>query len=706
MKEYRFQKALPVWEKGKDQEMNYHLIFRSVIAGGKNTKIALTASSLYQMYINGQMVAEGPARAGHGYYRVDEIDITGYLDKEENVVAIYVAGYNVKNFYLIKQPAFLCAELLADGEVIAATGVSGFEAKYHEDRVRKVMRYSYQRTFTEVYRYDSSYRDFICDPDASYVPVELEMVGEKRFIERGIPYPCYDYIPAQNVVIRGTVTFGKEPVNPIRSRYVTFETPERGFFLEDLDIVSTDEVHKGSYSIVSQEQEKPENTVLDANTYAIMELPSEKTGFITMEVECTEDVQLMVTFDEILLDDDVSIHRMSAANTVIWQLKKGSYSLCTIEPYSLKYLKLINRSEASKITVKSIGLTEYAFDYVNKGLNSQDEELQSIYNAAVETFRQNTVDIYMDCPSRERAGWLCDSFFTSRVERALTGKSLVEKNFLENFIYTDGAEDINAAMFPMCYPSDFEEPNFIPQWAMWYVIELGEYLDRTGDRAFIDAAYQKVQALLQYFEGFENEDGLLEELEAWRFIEWSKANEFVNGVNYPTNMLYAKMLQTMGRLYGESYSQKGEQIHRTVREQSYFDGFFHDHALRQEDGTLKVVEEDVTETCQYYAFFAGTATRELYPALWDIMLNEFGPDRMEKGLWNEIYPSNAFIGNYLRLELLSVAGEKEKLLENIRGYFGYMAQKTGTLWEHDRPTASCNHGFASHVAIWLRELCQ
>ena len=31
-----------------------------------------------------------------------------------------------------------------------------------------------------------------------------------------------------------------------------------------------------------------------------------------------------------------------------------------------------------------------------------------------------------------------------------------------------------------------------------------------------------------------------------------------------------------------------------------------------------------------------------------------------------------------------------------------MASITGTLWEHDKPEASCNHGFASHAAVVLR----
>ena len=63
--------------------------------------------------------------------------------------------------------------------------------------------------------------------------------------------------------------------------------------------------------------------------------------------------------------------------------------------------------------------------------------------------------------------------------------------------------------------------------------------------------------------------------------------------------------------------------------------------------------------------------------------------------------ANAFIGNYLRLELLAGAGLYDRLEMDIRGYFDYMAKQTGTLWEHDREGASCNHGFASHVLVWL-----
>ena len=131
-------------------------------------------------------------------------------------------------------------------------------------------------------------------------------------------------------------------------------------------------------------------------------------------------------------------------------------------------------------------------------------------------------------------------------------------------------------------------------------------------------------------------------------------------------------------------------------------GFFCDNALRQ-DGKL-VLSGERTESCQYYAFFCDIVTPESHPWLWETLLHDFGYDRATRGLYPEIYPANAFIGNYLRLDLLDRYGCREALYDNIKGYFTYMADKTGTLWENVGDYASCNHGFASHVLYWMDHL--
>ena len=704
MKKYNFIKAVPVWEEKKEKTINYNLVFRTIVPKSNNTFIALSASNMYQMFINGTMVSEGPARAGHGCYRVDEVDISSYLTKEENVIAIYVNGYYIKNYYLIRQPAFLCAEVVADGNVISATGFDGFEAKYHSDRVRKVTRYSAQRTFTEVYRYDSTYKDFELYPNADFISVKLIETETKKFIERGVPYPSYNVVKADKILSKGMVEYLDNPIEPNRSAYIDSEDTERGFKLDDVEIIGSDEVDKCIFKMTDSNVDYSEKLIMNENSYAVYKFSAEKTGFVKLDVEVEEDAELILCFDEFADGLDVNFKRsVSCQNVVIWFLKPGKYSLVTNEPYSLGCAKLINKS-FGKINISTLSVIEFAFDIEVPSLNSGNEKLDKIYNAAVETFKQNTVDIYMDCPSRERAGWLCDSYFTARVEKELTGKSLVEKNYLENFIISEGFTDIDSRMFAMCYPSDSRTGNFIPNWAMWYVLELEEYLERTGDSNLVYSAKDRLYGLVEYFEEFENSDGLLEKLDKWVFVEWSMANNFVQDVNYPSNMLYTKMLKVLGKLYDdEKFIQKAEKIEKAIKEQSYFDGFFHDHAIRNEDGSLRVVEEDITETCQYYAFYMGVATKEEYPQLWNTLLNDFTADREERGLWKEIHPANAFIGYYLRLDLLSKDNEKDAVLKDIEDFFYGMAEKTGTLWEHNKPKASCNHGFASHVIVWLNK---
>ena len=711
MEKYFFREAVPVWESGKESEINYNLCFRAVIGSYSQCVVALSASNMYQMFVNGRLAAEGPARAGHGYSRTDEIDIAEYLDRDkENIVCIYVDGYNVPNYYLINMPAFLCAEIIADGEIVAATGKHGFYAKYHDERVREVIRYSFQRTFTEIYNCDNGYRGFETDVDYDFCAVGLKKTEPKEFICRDVPYPDYGEVHAKEIIGLGSVEQAETLEDPMRDRVLMPADRKSGFSLDEIEKVSCDEAEKCLCH--AYDDFKPtidcENFELKGNEYALYALPSETTGFINLEVECSEDTTLIAMFDETLMDGDVDLRRTYGGNTtinvVIWNLKKGKYSLITNEPYSFKYIKIINNGDTAMLRVGKLYVNRFVNGVKLEPLGSDDEKLNMVYDAAFETFRQNAVDIYTDCPSRERAGWLCDSFFIARVERELTGASAIEKNFLENFIVNKSERWKSTPMLPRCYPADFDEGGYIPQWAMWFILELEEYIKRTDDREMFELARETVVGLMKYFEGYENEDGLLEKLDGWLFVEWSKANAFVRDVNYPTNMLYSRTLRAVYSLYGGDYLEKAEKIKKKICEQSFFNGFFHDHAVRDENGVLRVAD-DITETCQYYAFFTEIADIKTHGELWNILLNDFGADRQKRKLWENIYPSNAFIGYFLRLEILARANERDRLLGDIKEYFYPMAVKTGTLWELNKQSASCNHGFASHVILWLRKFC-
>ena len=172
MEKYQFQKALPIWAVGREKEMNCELAFRMVLPkfNKGRTVLALAVSTIYRVRINGVFVATGPARAAHEFYCVDELDITKYLIKDQNVIVIEVVGYNVNSYDTLDQPAFLQAEILRNHVPISWTGEGLIQIYDLQQRVQKVQRYSSQRAFAECYRLNAAKQNF-------YTMLEWEGIG-------------------------------------------------------------------------------------------------------------------------------------------------------------------------------------------------------------------------------------------------------------------------------------------------------------------------------------------------------------------------------------------------------------------------------------------------------------------------------------------------------------------------------------------------
>lgn len=637
-----FKKAVPVWAQGRESEKCLMLFFRQVVWAGdtRGAKIRLTCSADYRLTVNGKFVAHGPCVAAHGFYRIDEYDLSGALRKGDNVVGIEVTGYNDPNYYLLAQPSFLQAEIETDGKVCAATGTD-FECYDLKLRKQNVEKFSFQRPSTEYYFLDAHSADWAMDTHfkADSCRVFLEPTAPKSLIGRGVPYPDYTVHEA------------------VRTK---------------------DSVYK---------------------------FKGNSTGFIGARVTVSEPTTLVIRFDELA---DSTGHptytRLGVKPFVTWELQPGTYDLESFEPYTMQYAEIVTPKGSCK--VERVYMRDYCNSDVHRGqFNCDNSRLNRLFEVARETLRQSSLDIFMDCPSRERAGWLCDSYFAARVAFDLSGNTRLEHNFLQNFLLPRDFPDIDKGMLPMCYPSDHQNHNYIPNWAMFFVLELEEYYQRSGDLQTVLQARQKVYGLLDYFKPYINSDGLLEKLPKWVFVEWSDAAKYVQDVNYPTNALYAGMLDAAARLYGDSQlHSQAERVREAIRKQAFNGQFFCDNAVRK-GGRLVPQTANTTEACQYYLFYFGVATPSTYPELWKKLRDEFGPERQQHNAYPQVSFANAFIGNYLRLELLSREGLPRQLVsETIAGY-EKMADLTGTLWENMTPTASCCHGFASHlIHVYFRDL--
>lgn len=667
------------WGEGYSEEKNITLAWVYTSAAPVRGVLKLACASCAQVFADGALIGFAPMRAAHGYARVSEYELPPF-----RTLVILAAGYNINSFWLPLSRPFCAAELLAAGRT---SDLSAFSCVRADDRVQKVQRFSYQRCFLEDYVFDGRRAKLFAGDVSGYPPVRAVRVAPPAWLPSRTHLPVLARHAAARVREGGVRVDPSVPVWRDRA-HLNVGRELLGFPVAEWEDAPTDEACR----FVFGETGEARCTLFD--------LGRAVTGFPFAEVRAEEESTLYLLFGEIFKDgeEDFDFLRDGTANCIKFRLAAGEHRLLAFEPYAMRYLKTVC---FGSIAVHACGI----FEYENPDTGAfrfrvAERPYAAVLSAAVETFRQNAVDLLTDCPSRERAGWLSDAYFSSAAERLFTGKNLAEDAFLENYALSDKS-GLPRGMLPMCYPAD-SYAGYIPNWAMWYILEVHKNARTGGSRRNAEAARENIYGIVAYFSEKENEEELLEDLDGWAFVEWSAANDpsHVCGVNFPSNMCWAKCLECVGELYGDAaLAAKAERVRAAVRRFGFDGSFFVDNSVRGEDGVLHRTGL-LTEVCQYYAFWFGVATPQAYPALYEEMRDRFGPAR-KAGYRPDVAPCNAIYGIYMRLDLFMREGDIRRLARECVSYFYEMAQKTGTLWEHNKPYASCVHGFASYAARWL-----
>ncbi len=657
-----FNDAKSIWIKDKENEMNICMDTVFVCKHLDNTVLKVTGSSFYQVFADGKLIHFGPARKGRGVTAVDTVALPRACE-----VLIRTVGYNCKSYNGINNVSFLQAEITDDGNVVAATGVCGFEYYENKKYIQKTTKLSLQRQFLECW-------NFTLDNVKADVS---EVLHNLQLVPRGVYYADFYEV--------------KTDSSEIKKCKITDEVRRPDFFFftdEKLALFPYDEVEEKPYDIYIRSHIADDGyTILETFRFEHMEC-----GFFKLEIDAKAEGSIILAFAEQLDNERPNLSFINCCNTVNITVPKGKTTFYSIMPTTALYGEILHLDD--NVKVKSVSICELCFpEKLIRPFKCKDKKLQVIYDAAVRSFRHNVFDIYMDCPSRERAGWLCDSRYMAKAEYFLTGKNTVEEAFLENFL--DGGQR-SSGIVEMCYPSEhILDEQFIPQWMMWLIEQLYDcFYDRAGIEEK-DKYKELIYNILSYFEKFENEYLLLERLDGWNFVEWSDLNNRVFDVSWPTNMLYSDVLKKVGFIYNDlGLIEKSEKIKKVIMDMAFDGKMFKDRAMRV-DGVLQNTDE-LSETTQYYALFCGFAD-ESYEYIYDLFL-------CKKTLPEGAEPSNLFIGIYLKLELLLKKKEFEIAQKYIIDIFYDMAVATGTLWENRGVKGSLDHGFPSYVTLLIQEI--
>lgn len=612
----------------------------------KFNKIVVTCSNYYTIFINNEIVEYGPTRTSKYHARTREIKV-----KDSQDIQIYILYYGFSSFDIEKQPFFFGINLFLNKKIVATT--YDFTFLLDDIYISQSSKYSFQRGLIERYDFKKSVND--------YPLIEVKEYKDIKILENIKIKNHYSIMPF--------TLFKKMPFNGfdevLDRAYLRYDS------LKDINQYDVDknflEYTKKGYNAL------------------FFKLDGVKSGLFKIKISSLEkNAKIFLVFDEIYNDNKWIYGRSNCNDFIEINCPNGQYIFTSKSIYCCQYLMILVPSSLVVISAELI-LIENSHSLAMPFF--EDMDLKLIYEASLNTYRQNSYDIFTDCPGRERAPWLCNSYFMGIAEFYYSGNNHIEKRFLTNYLYQNCAS-IPKNMFAMCYPSDHDDHTFIPNWAMWLVVELYSYNQRNKDKELVNAFKDKLYNLLTYFRQYENEYKLLENLPSWVFVEWSAANDYVSGVNFPSNMLYAYMMKCIGELYNdEGLIIASKQLTKTINNMA-FDGIYYDHATRDSNNNLVVNKNDKSETCQYYALFFGLTNDNKFRE----KMKNINNDILIK---EDIKPSAIFIGKFLRMLWLLKENEKDILINEIKDNFIDMSIKTKTIWEKDGAIASCNHGLGA-----------
>lgn len=707
---YQFQEAKAVWISAPVNTYNqfaaFHTCLEAQSAG--SVKVAIAARSYYRMYLDGEMVASGPARTAKGYCRVDEISLEL---KGKCHLAVEAAAYSKPEKYCndcTMEPGLLVVEVTDEkGKVLSATGWDSWTCRELTYRRSMAETMSHCRGIVEYY--DLTPDSFNWRTEE--LPGKPEILKEAvSYLQRRAPYASQLQISVpvlQRICdISSGETKGTDSdrilaklANPKWYQLI----PEENYFLESL-AAEKESVFTGICQVRRNGKGQPYVRITPGSrpSAVLWKIPQSEVGFLDFSVTVDDSCIIDVIHSDHL---DSSGMLKGNAYAARYCLQKGSYHLTTFEPKLVQYIKFVIRSKGSaKLSAPAI-LDDTYPDNGNTCFQCDDGDLNRIYEAARRTLRLNTLDIFMDCPERERGGWLCDSYFTARGAWQLFGDLSVEKDFLENFMLTDAGEYWNG-FFPEVYPGvrGTSGDVGIRNWSFWLILQLHDYVRRSGNWQFARKHQQRIEKFVSGVLSLRGESGLLENT-GTLFVDWSLSNSSfaLEPISVPINCLAVCMLEKAAELYSrEDWKTTAGEMRRIITELDNggpFSGRGDSAYMDNVNGEIKLKRG----TCQTES---GTAL-ELWSgfhsddtAFRNKFICEMGSSPQYRADPN-IGKSNLFIGLMIRFDLLARLGKTDVLVKELKDlYLEELRIGAGTLFEgiHDR--SGC-HGFNAYAGALL-----
>ena len=444
------------------QYRNQHILFRrkfQISGDFTSAKIYISADDYYKLYINGRFVAQGPAPAYHFQYNYNEIDISQYLVKGENVIAVHTLYQGLIN-RVWQSGDFrhgLVCDVALDGVVVLFSDES-FMVKNHSGYTETGMC-GYQTQFLEEYDSNASEAGF-----------------------QNLDYDDSDWLQAS------FCRFDDHVLTLQKSRMLEFEKIE------------------------------PKKIVRNGNRI-FYDFGSNYVGYLCVTAKGDQgDIITIRCAQELNEDGNLRFQlRATCKYEENWRLSGKVDTLDWFDYKAFRYAELELPPSVQVLEVY-LFIRRYPFT-LNACLKKEyqsEPNLQRIWELCVNTQKYGVQEVIQDCMEREKGFYLGDGCYTALTNMLLTQddsmvRKLIDDAFTSSFITDTLVTCINCSFMQEIA----EFPLILVQLVLWHY-------RITNDVEYLKSNYEKIIRLLEAYRRDYEKNGLLRDLDKWCVVEWPK----------------------------------------------------------------------------------------------------------------------------------------------------------------------------------------
>ena len=366
------KKSFPETE---EKYKNRHILFRKkvTLADYNAVVIDITADDYFKLYVNGKFVMQGPPPSYPGAYRYMKKDISEYLSRGENVIAVHTYYQGLINRVWVSgdlRESFWC-RIIADGKVVAVSDESWKCANH--------TAYS----ACGVFGYDTAYAErYDC-----------------RAKEVGFEKVEYDDGAWENASVYENADYKLEESQ-----------------IEPLEI----------YSVTPQIIKK------NGNVYFI-DFGREYVGQLYVKAKGICGAEVVLRYGE-ELNDDGSVRYNLRCNCVYEERLILSGDCDETDQFDYKafrYAEIIAPDETEIGDVKML-VRHYPFEE-KVVYETENADLNKVLKLCEDTVHYGTQEAFVDCPTREKGQYLGDAFISGRAHAIVTDDATLLKKTIVDF---------------------------------------------------------------------------------------------------------------------------------------------------------------------------------------------------------------------------------------------------------------------------------